>query len=88
MVVSEALSGKHSPIEPALPISLVGLGLSYDLFGGQRDGLGKLILREVIGQRKQQPSVFRLAHGNSSIVARICRIKSRTRRRSAWDPWE
>jgi hypothetical protein len=34
--------------DPALPISLVGLGLSYDLFGGQRNGLGKLIPREIV----------------------------------------
>jgi hypothetical protein len=58
-VIVEGLDS-HSPIEPALPISLVGLGLSYDLFGGQRNGLGKLITRQVIGHRKQQLSGLRL----------------------------
>src|SRR5438046_1129904 len=86
-VIVEGLDS-HSPIEPALPVPLLLHGLRGELLGRQLNRLRKLILRQIIGQRKQRLSGFRLAHGNSSIVARICRIKSRRRRRSAWDSWE
>ena len=46
-VVVEGLD-HHRPFELSLAISLVGLGLSRELFGGQRYGLGQVLACRLI----------------------------------------
>jgi hypothetical protein len=67
------------PFELALAISLVGLGLSRHLLGGQRDGLGQVLdCRLVLGTRPVPCTTARAASGSG------CRSRLRESSAGIW----
>ena len=71
----------YRPFELPLAIPLGRLLLRSDLLEGQRDGFCHVIYGRSCGIANCGSR--RLDHGNSSTVMRICRISSRSFRRSA-----
>jgi hypothetical protein len=73
----------YRPFELPLAIPIGRLLLRGDLLEGQRDRFLPRDLRKIIRHRKLRFAALCLDHGNSSMVMRICRISSRSFRRSA-----